>query len=120
MSEDKPSTNKDTSGKSSWWTRLFQDRVYEAKGREEIIGFLAECCRRNLLAGDEHAMLQGVLEVSETHVRDIMVPRSHMVVLDQEDSPDTLLEIIVDSYEGYFDNVSRICRTREYGPRNGR
>ena len=102
MSEDKPSIDKDTGGKFSWWTRLFQDRVHEAKGREEVIDFLAECCRRNLLAGDEHAMLQGVLEVSETHVRDIMVPRSHMVVLDQEDSPDTLLEIIVDSGHSRF------------------
>ena len=40
MSEDKPSIDKDTGGKFSWWTRLFQDRVHEAKGREEIIDFL--------------------------------------------------------------------------------
>lgn len=40
-------------------------------------------------------MLQGVLEVSATHVGDIMVPRSHMVVLDLEDSYDELLDTIL-------------------------
>ena len=36
---------------------------------------------RGVLGSDELAMLQGVLLVSDTQVRDIMVPRSHMVVL---------------------------------------
>ena len=64
--------------------------------------FLTECRQRNRLAGDEFAMLQGVLEVSEAHVREIMVPRSHMVVLPQDEDLDTLLEIIIDSGHSRF------------------
>jgi magnesium and cobalt transporter len=71
-------------------------------GREGIAAFLTECRRRNLLAGEEHAMLQGVLEVSETKVRDIMVPRSHMVVLDPEDPFDELLDTILASGHSRF------------------
>ena len=74
----------------------------EAVDREDIAGFLAECRRRNLLAGEEHAMLKGVLEVSETQVRDIMVPRSHMVVLDLDEPFDTLLETILESGHSRF------------------
>lgn len=47
-------------------------------------------------------MLQGVLEVSATHVRDIMVPRSHMVVLDLEDPYDELLDTILASGHSRF------------------
>ena len=47
-------------------------------------------------------MLQGVLEVSETQVRDIMVPRSHMVVLDLEDPFGELLDTILVSGHSRF------------------
>jgi magnesium and cobalt transporter len=81
---------------------LFQRRSAEDDGREGIAAFLTECRRRNILAGEEHAMLQGVLEVSETHVRDIMVPRSHMIVLDLEDPFDELLDTILASGHSRF------------------
>jgi magnesium and cobalt transporter len=77
-------------------------RGEEAQGREDISDFLAECRRRGLLAADEHAMLNGVLDVSETQVRDIMVPRSHMVVLDLDEPPDALLKTIIESGHSRF------------------
>jgi magnesium and cobalt transporter len=88
--------------RSSWWSRLIHRRGDEAEDREDIAAFLAECRRRNLLAGEEHAMLQGVLEVSATQVRDIMVPRSHMVVLDLDDPFDELLDTILTSGHSRF------------------
>jgi magnesium and cobalt transporter len=101
MSDDLPSSN-DASGISGWWSRLFQSRGDEIKGREEIAAFLAESRKRELLGGDEFAMLQGVLEVSQTQVRDIMVPRSHMVVLEKDETPDALLKTIVESGHSRF------------------
>src|SRR5690606_12449161 len=101
MSDDLPSTN-DGPGLTGWWSRLFQGRADELKGREEIAAFLAESRHRGLLAADEYAMLQGVLEVSQTHVRDIMVPRSHMFVLEKDASLDSMLKLIVDSSRSRF------------------
>jgi len=101
MSEDTPST-PDVTGKSGWWSRLFPIRGEEPRGRPDVIEFLAECRNRGLLAADEHAMLKGVLEVSETQVRDIMVPRSHMVVLDLDDPPEALLKTIMNSGHSRF------------------
>ena len=46
---------------------------------------------------DERQMLEGALAVSQTHVRDIMIPRSQMVVLERDDSPDDLLNTIIAS-----------------------
>ncbi len=101
MSED-TSSSSDPTGKSGWWARLFPIRGEEARGRTDIIAFLSECRERGLLAADEHAMLKGVLEVSETQVRDIMVPRSHMVVLDPDEPPEVLLKTIMDSGHSRF------------------
>jgi magnesium and cobalt transporter len=47
-------------------------------------------------------MLTGVLEVSETQVRDVMVPRSQMVVIDIEDPFDETLAMIVESGHSRF------------------
>ena len=101
MPDELPS-NKSIGAKPGWWSRLFRRRGAVDGGREGIAAFLTECRRRNLLAGEEHAMLQGVLEVSETKVRDIMVPRSHMVVLDPEDPFDELLDTILASGHSRF------------------
>jgi len=101
MSEDYPPSTDPTS-KSGWWARLLPLRGDEPRGRSGIIEFLTECRSRGLLAGDEHAMLKGVLEVSETQVRDIMIPRSHMVVLDLDEPPELVLRTIMDSGHSRF------------------
>jgi hemolysin (HlyC) family protein len=99
MSDDSP-TN--TILRTGWWSRLFQGRGDDPTGREDIRGFLDECRRRGLLDADEYAMLTGVLDVSQIHVRDIMVPRSHMVVLARDDPFERLLHTIVTSGHSRF------------------
>jgi len=101
MSDELPSSSDPTS-KSGFWSRLLPGRGEDARVRADIVAFLTECRRRNLLASEEYAMLQGVLEVSETQVRDIMVPRSHMVVLDMDAPPNELLNTIVNSGHSRF------------------
>ncbi len=101
MSDDL-STTGEASGKTGWWSRLFQGRGEDPTGRDDIVGFLNECRQRNLLDADEYTMLLGALEVSQTHVREIMVPRSHMVVLPQDEPVDELVKIIVESGHSRF------------------
>ena len=101
MSDDTTGSG-DNGSRGGWWTRLFQGRGDDPTGRDDIVGFLAECRGRDLLDPNELAMLLGVLEVSDTHVRDIMVPRSHMVVLAADDSTEQLLETIIKSGHSRF------------------
>jgi magnesium and cobalt transporter len=100
MSDETPPSNE--TGVSGLWSRLFRGRADEVKTREEIGSFLTEFRDRGVLAPDELAMLQGVLEVSDTQVRDIMVPRSHMVVLSKDDPADAPLKIIIESNHSRF------------------
>jgi magnesium and cobalt transporter len=101
MPDELPPSTSSTS-LTAWWSRIFHGRDEESTGRQEIEKFLDECRHRELIAADEYAMLQGVLEVSEIHVREIMVPRSRMVVLPQDEPFDELLKIIVDSGHSRF------------------
>lgn len=101
MSDD-PSPTSTQASLGSWISRLFHGREDGEAGRAEIQSFLSECRERGLLEPDEFAMLQGVLDVSETHVREIMIPRSKMVVLRQDDTPDAMLKAIVDSGHSRF------------------
>ena len=47
-------------------------------------------------------MLSGVLEVSETQVREVMVPRSQMVVIERDQTLDEMLELIIESGHSRF------------------
>ncbi len=69
----------------------------EPATREDILDFLREGSWNAVLDADELAMLQGVLEVSETQVRDVMVPRYQMVVLERDAPKEEILRTIVES-----------------------
>jgi magnesium and cobalt transporter len=101
MSDDSHPSSTDA-GVSGWWARLFQDRANEIKTREDILSFVTGLKERGVLTPDETTMLQGVLEVSNTQVRDIMVPRSHMVVLRKDQTPDEVLKTIIESNHSRF------------------
>jgi hemolysin (HlyC) family protein len=101
MSDETPPSSSDT-GVSGWWARLFQDRANEVKTREDIIAFIAGFRERGVLTPDELTMLQGVLEVANTQVRDIMVPRSHMIVVRKDQTPGEILGTIIESNHSRF------------------
>jgi magnesium and cobalt transporter len=55
-----------------------------------------------LFDGDALVMLEGVLAVADMQVRDIMVPRSQMVFVERDESPDKLVERVVESGHSRF------------------
>jgi magnesium and cobalt transporter len=89
-------------GVSGWWQRLVQGRAGDLKTRDEIAEFLEGFLERGVIGADEFAMLQGVLEVADTQVRDIMVPRSQMVVVAKDQTPEEVLKVIADSNHSRF------------------
>ncbi len=101
MSDDHPPSSSEP-GRPGWWQRLFSRRGDHPEGRGGILEFLSACRGQGLLQPGEYRMLQGVLEVSETKVRDIMIPRSHMVVLEHDADPKALLKSIVQSGHSRF------------------
>ncbi len=101
MSDDKPPSPGDP-GARPWVQRLGSLLGLEPRDREQLKQQLKDARARNLLDAEEETMLQGVLEVSETQVRDIMIPRSQMVVLERGQRPEELLRTIIESGHSRF------------------
>jgi magnesium and cobalt transporter len=97
MNEKPPSTSG--SGTPGLLARVMRAIRGEPWSRDEIQTFIEADVE---LDADEKSMLSGVLEVSETQVREVMVPRSQMVVLDIEDEFDETLKLIVESGHSRF------------------
>jgi hemolysin (HlyC) family protein len=54
----------------------------EPEDREQLLSLLRSAYQRNLLDADALSMIEGAMTVSEMSVRDIMVPRAQMDVID--------------------------------------
>lgn len=57
---------------------------------------------KDFIGKDEVKMIKGVIEVSELQVKDIMIPRSNMTLLESSHNIDELLKIIIDSGHSRF------------------
>jgi magnesium and cobalt transporter len=97
MNEKPPSTSG--SGTPGVVARVMRAIKGEPWSRDEIQTFIESDAE---LDAEEKSMLSGVLEVSETQVREVMVPRSQMVVIDIEDGFDDMLKLIVESGHSRF------------------
>lgn len=84
-------------GHKSWLERLSLALMGEPKDRDELMEMLRDAQQRALLDTDALAMMEGVMKVSELQVRDVMVPRAQMVVLEQDWSLERLIAAIVES-----------------------
>ncbi|MDT8388731.1 MAG: transporter associated domain-containing protein [Thiogranum sp.] len=86
----------------SWMERLSQVLLGEPKDREQLIVLLRDAHERGLYDVDAQAMIEGVLQVSDMQVRDIMIPRSQMVVVGRDYSPEELISIAIESGHSRF------------------
>ena len=86
----------------TWYGRLRRVLKGDAATREDLLDWLRESHAQTVLDADELAMLEGVLAVSETQVRDVMVPRSQMAVLERDAPRDEILKAIVESGHSRF------------------
>ncbi|MXR38099.1 HlyC/CorC family transporter [Craterilacuibacter sinensis] len=94
----------DDSGKPSpsWFERLLNRFTHEPEDREELIAQLHAAFERNLMDADALAMIEGVLNVSEQTVRDVMVPRSQMDVVRVDDPVEQFLPFVMDTAHSRF------------------
>jgi len=74
----------------------------EPEDREQLLELLQSSYERNLMDADALAMIEGVLQVSELHARDIMVPRAQMDVVDIHDPPEKFLPKVIESGHSRF------------------
>jgi magnesium and cobalt transporter len=91
-----------SSGGGGWLRRLANTLAGEPRDLEQLTDVLADASERGLIDADELEMLESVLEVSKIQVRDVMVPRSQMVVIQREDPPEKILPVVIESGHSRF------------------
>lgn len=92
MSEDSSSN-----GQRSWLDKLAQAFAQEPKNRQELFQLLREANRNKLMDDDALAIVEGAIEISELKVRDIMIPRSQMVSIQVDQTPEQFLPAIIEA-----------------------
>lgn len=88
---------RDTGRTGRWIQRLADSLSGEPRDRDELLQVIEDAKERGIVDEDDFAMLQGVLEVGEQQVRDIMVPRSQMVVVNRDDALEDILATVIES-----------------------
>ena len=105
MNDENKSSDKETKNNRSWLERLGQALQGELKDREQLLEVLQQAQQNNVIDNDALSMIDGVIEVAEMQVRDIMIPRSQMVVVERDADLKVILETVVDSAHSRFPAV---------------
>ncbi|MEN8760909.1 MAG: transporter associated domain-containing protein [Thiogranum sp.] len=99
MKQDRSSNGSSYRG---WMDRLSQALLGEPKDRDQLIHLLREAQGRGLFDVDAQGMIEGVLQVADMQARDIMIPRSQMVVVSRDADPEELIPIAIESGHSRF------------------
>ena len=102
MSRDEPANTGSDTAPRSFVERLALALMGEPGTRAQLVEVLRDAQSRDLLDHDALDMIEGVMQVLEMQVRDIMVPRAQMDVVDFSRAPDEFLPVIVESGHSRF------------------
>ncbi|MFZ7203472.1 CNNM family magnesium/cobalt transport protein CorC [Avibacterium avium] len=121
MADGSQNTGLETANKKSFLHSLF-GRFFqgELKNREELVEVIRDSEQNELIDQDTREMIEGVMEIAELRVRDIMIPRSQIVFIETDQDLDSCLETIIESAHSRFpvitdekDNIAGILHAKE-------
>jgi magnesium and cobalt transporter len=95
------------SHKPSLLERLGALVMREPEDREQLIQLLRSAYDRNLLDADALSMVEGAIQVSEMKVRDVMIPRAQMDVIDINEPPDKFIPHVIATAHSRFPVIDR-------------
>ncbi len=88
--------------KVNWFSAL-KDKFFQQKDdRVQLLQHLRDAQRKGIINLDALMMIEGVFQVAEMQVRDIMVPRSHLVVIQEDLGVEDMLAIVANSGHSRF------------------
>ncbi len=104
MSEEPPSSSEQSRNtpSRSWLERIFSGFGAEPKSREELLDIIKGAVDNKVVDMEALSIIEGALDVAQQQVREIMVPRSQMVVIKEEESPQEFLPKVIESGHSRF------------------
>ncbi len=83
-------------------SRLYRQLTGRGFTREDLFGVLDRAQRQGMFEQDTLDTIERVVQVSELRVRDIMIPRARMVVLNKNQGPEEILPLVIGSAHSRF------------------
>lgn len=90
------------SNKPGLLERLSALLLREPEDRAQLITLLHSAYERNLLDAEALAMMEGVIQVSERQVGEIMLPRAQMDVIDISEPPEQFIPFVIETAHSRF------------------
>ena len=105
ISDDKIKIKKK---RQAWFTRVHQAFKQGPRNRKQLLELLHYAKQRNLLNAHALKMLEGVLQISDIHVRDIMVPHAKITVISEKAQLSELLPLVIESGHSRFPVINSV------------
>ncbi|MHB1093376.1 HlyC/CorC family transporter [Thiobacillus sp.] len=93
--------------KPSLLERISHWLMREPEDREQLIELLHGAYENSLMDADALSMIEGVLQVSEMRVGEIMIPRPQMEVIDINDAPDVFIPYVIETAHSRFPVIDK-------------
>ncbi|MFA5983354.1 MAG: transporter associated domain-containing protein [Methylococcaceae bacterium] len=100
MSDEQPPSRH--SPQKGWVDKISHLLTGEPQDLEDLLDILREAREKRLLDTDALSMIEGVLQVSEMRVRDIMVPRAQMVTVHKDAELESIFPIAIEFAHSRF------------------
>lgn len=92
----------DSPPKTTLMARFYQWLHHSPESRNDLVTFFQMAYEQNLIDSDALRMLEGVLSVAELQVRDVMIPRAQMDVIDIRHSPKEFIPTVIETAHSRF------------------
>ncbi len=102
MNDETSNGNSKGERPRSWLEKIGQILQGEPKDKEELLQVIQEAQDRDVLDSDAMVMIEGVMDVTEMKVKEVMVPRSQMIVVERDASLEEFLPVIIESAHSRF------------------
>ncbi|MCK5718486.1 MAG: CBS domain-containing protein [Thiomargarita sp.] len=88
------------------WFKYIKQIYIKPRNKIQLVKLLREVQSQELFSSETLNMIEGALNVSEEHVKEVMIPRMQMICLELNAPPNELVKIIVDSGHSRFPVIS--------------
>lgn len=102
MSEDYPSSHTAEKHERSWLDKLLHAFSTEPKSRDELLEIIKDAANNHLLDQEALSIIEGALDVSSLQAREIMIPRSQIIAIRMDDTPQEFLPLVIESGHSRF------------------
>ncbi|MBL1321696.1 MAG: CBS domain-containing protein [Methylophaga sp.] len=88
--------------KKSTWLQKLSRFFWEPQDLEQVIDSLRSASQRHVIDAETLATAEGALSVSQLHARDVMIPRSQVVMVSRDASAEDTLKLVADTAHSRF------------------